>query len=191
MTDQPCETTTDEPPVVVLLSDEAATAALGAALAGALGAALAGTLDAAPAVSLVPGLRVYLRGQLGAGKTTLVRAMLAALGWKGRVKSPTFTLVELYPLSRLNLYHFDFYRFRDRAEWRDAGFSEYLDGGNLCFVEWPEMAGDELPAADLDIALDLVADADAHAGSGQQRRATLIPRSEAGRAWLKRAALST
>ena len=88
------------------LASEEATLALGAALAkGAL-----------------PGRVLFLSGDLGAGKTTLVRGLLRALGWTGRVKSPTYTLVELYALSRLNLYHFDFYRFKDREEWVSSGF---------------------------------------------------------------------
>ena len=129
-------------PMLLNLADESETVALGAALA----------------LAFEPGLRVYLRGPLGAGKTTLVRAILHGLGHPGRVKSPTYTLVELYPFSRLNLYHFDFYRFQDRNEWRDAGFSDYFDHDNVCLVEWPEKAGDELPPADLDIAIEIISD---------------------------------
>jgi tRNA threonylcarbamoyladenosine biosynthesis protein TsaE len=123
----------------IALADEAATDRLGQALAAAL----------------QPGLRIYLRGPLGAGKTALVRAVLGALGYRGRVKSPTYTLVELYPVSRLNLYHFDFYRFRDSDEWRDAGLSEYFGDDGVCLVEWPEKAGAGLPPADLDIAFSI------------------------------------
>lgn len=124
------------------LADEAATLALGARLAQAI----------------VPGLSLYLHGDLGSGKTTLVRGLLRGLGYAGRVKSPTYTLVELYTVSRLNLYHFDFYRFRDPKEWRDAGFSEYFNGTAVCLVEWPEKAAGLLPAADLDIALGFAGD---------------------------------
>jgi tRNA threonylcarbamoyladenosine biosynthesis protein TsaE len=137
------------------LPDEAATRALGAAIARAL----------------APGLRIYLHGDLGAGKTTLVQGLLAGLGYAGRVKSPTYTLLELYSVSRLNLYHFDFYRFREGNEWREAGFSDYFGGDGVCLVEWPEKAGADLPAADLDVSLEI---------SGSGRRASLIARSVAG-----------
>ncbi len=124
------------------LPDEAATRAVGARLAHVI----------------EPGLFVYLRGDLGSGKTTLARGLLRGLGYYGRVKSPTFALVELYTISRLNLYHFDFYRFRDPKEWRDAGFSEYFIDASVCLVEWPEKAAGLLPAADLDIALEFSGD---------------------------------
>jgi tRNA threonylcarbamoyladenosine biosynthesis protein TsaE len=121
----------------IALPDEAATLALGARLASAL----------------APGMRVYLSGDLGAGKTTLVRGLLRALGYQGRVKSPTFTLVELYKLSNLCLYHFDFYRFNDPDEWEDAGFREIFGSDAVCLVEWPERADSLLPQADLHIRL--------------------------------------
>src|SRR3990170_1571039 len=100
----------NERPLRLHLPDEAATMRLGQTLAQ----------------SLVPGIRLYLKGELGSGKTTLVRATLRALGVTGPIKSPTYALVELYVVSRLHLYHFDFYRFRDPLEWRDAGFDEYF-----------------------------------------------------------------
>ena len=106
------------------LSDEAATNALGAALAG----------------TLAPGMVVWLDGDLGAGKTTLVRALLRALGHAGPVKSPTYTLVELYSVSSLYLYHFDFYRFNDPEEFDDAGLGEYFRKDAVCLVEWPDKA---------------------------------------------------
>ena len=124
------------------LPDEAATRALGARLARVL----------------EPGLSVYLRGDLGSGKTTLVRGLFRGLGYEGRVKSPTYTLVELYTVSRLNLYHFDFYRFRNPKEWRDAGFNEYFNGASVCLVEWPEKAAGLLPVADLEVALEFAGD---------------------------------
>jgi len=120
------------------LPDESATLALGAALAPHVG----------------PGLVVTLRGELGAGKTTLVRGLLRALGHAGRVKSPTYALVEVYEVSRLSLYHFDFYRFHDPSEWIDAGFRDVFNGQNICLIEWPERAGGQLPPADLEIALE-------------------------------------
>ena len=109
---------------------------------------------------LVAGLVVYLRGELGAGKTTLVRGILRGLGYGGNVKSPTYTLVELYEVSRLYLYHFDFYRIKDPREWRDAGLDEHFGGSHVCLVEWPERAGERLPAPDIDILL-------AHASEGR------------------------
>ena len=119
------------------LPDLAATERLGVQLAGLLR----------------PGLKIYLSGDLGSGKTTLVRALLAAAGYGGRVKSPTYALVELYVISKLYLYHFDFYRFRDPEEWQDAGFREHFDGSAVCLVEWPEKAAGLLPPADLDISI--------------------------------------
>jgi tRNA threonylcarbamoyladenosine biosynthesis protein TsaE len=105
------------------LPDEAATLALGASLAA----------------TLTPGLKVALEGDLGAGKTTLVRGALRALGHTGAVKSPTYTLVELYVVSGLNLYHFDFYRFTKPEEFLDAGLDEYFDGNGICLAEWPRL----------------------------------------------------
>lgn len=124
---------------VLALPDENATLALGAALAPCL----------------EPGMVITLRGELGAGKTTLVRGLLRALGHAGRVKSPTYALVEVYELSRLSLYHFDFYRFQDPSEWIEAGFRDVFNGRNVCLVEWPERARGQLPPADLDIALEV------------------------------------
>lgn len=124
------------------LQDETATLRLGAEIAGALS----------------PGLTVYLSGDLGAGKTTLARGLLRGLGFEGRVKSPTFTLVELYPFSSLLLYHFDFYRFADPHEWVDAGFRDCFNPETVCLVEWPEKAGRALPPADLKIELSVAND---------------------------------
>ena len=100
-----------------------------------------------------PCMRLYFRGELGSGKSTLIRGLLVALGVTGRIKSPTYTLVELYVVSRLNLYHFDFYRFLDAREFSDAGLADYFDGEGVCLVEWPERAGDALPRADLELTL--------------------------------------
>ena len=98
---------------------------------------------------------VYLSGELGAGKTTLVRGIVRALGHPGPVKSPTYALVELYKLSRLDLHHFDFYRFRDPREWIDAGFRESFNGRTVSLIEWPERAAGMLPPADLEVVLEL------------------------------------
>jgi len=111
------------------------------------------SLGHALAACLEPGLVVYLRGELGAGKTTLVRGVLRGLGHQGRVKSPTYALVEVYAVSRLDLHHFDFYRFHDPREWIDAGFRETFNGHNVSLIEWPEKAGPLLPPPDVEIAL--------------------------------------
>ena len=106
------------------------------------------------------GLHIQLRGDLGAGKTAFVRAVLRGLGHTGRVRSPTYTLVEPYTLiagtTPLDIYHFDLYRFTDPAEWIDSGFDEYLDAGALCFIEWPERAAASLGAPDLAMAFDIL-----------------------------------
>lgn len=102
---------------------------------------------------VTPGSRIYLRGGLGTGKTTLVRGMLRALGVQDRVKSPTYTLVELYVISRLHFYHFDFYRFRDPNEFLESGFRDYFGGDATCLVEWPEKALGLLPVADIEVEL--------------------------------------
>ena len=145
-------------PTRLPLASEQTTLALGAALA-------AGAL---------PGRVLFLSGDLGAGKTTLVRGLLRALGWAGRVKSPTYALVELYALSRLNLYHFDFYRFKDREEWVSSGFREHFNPESLCIVEWPEMAEGLLSPPDLHITLEI---------SGPGRRAAFVAHTQAGREW--------
>ena len=98
---------------------------------------------------------VTLSGDLGAGKTTLVRGVLRGFDIGGPVKSPTYTLVEPYTISSLYLYHFDFYRLREPEEWEAAGFREYFRNDAICLVEWPERAGDSLPAADLQIVLEV------------------------------------
>ncbi len=121
------------------LADEAATRRAGARLARCL----------------APGLKLYLRGPLGSGKTTLVRGLLDGLGWRGKVKSPSYALVEVYVVSSIHLYHFDFYRFREPGEWNDSGFRETFDSAAVCIVEWPEKAGGTLPAPDLELVLEL------------------------------------
>ena len=131
-------------------------------------------LGAACAAGAANGRVLHLRGELGSGKTTLVRGLLRALGYPGRVKSPTYTLLEPYSDLRLNLYHFDFYRFKDRSEWLSSGFREHFNAESLCIVEWPERAGDLIAAPDLDIHLEY---------QGESRRATLRAHSPPGEAW--------
>jgi tRNA threonylcarbamoyladenosine biosynthesis protein TsaE len=139
----------------LFLPDEAATLALGNRLA----------------LVLEPGLYVALSGNLGSGKTTLTRGILRGLGYQGKVKSPTYTLVELYNLSKLDLYHFDFYRFNDPQEWLDAGFRDHFEPRNICLVEWPERAEGLLPPPDLKIALN---------EEGGGRRARIAAETEHG-----------
>ena len=115
----------------------------------------------AQALADQPALRnavIELHGDLGAGKTTLVRHLLRALGVQGRVKSPTYAVVEPYELPGLNVWHFDFYRFSDPREWEDAGFRDIFASPGLKLAEWPEKAAGFLPRADLVIHLEALDD---------------------------------
>lgn len=94
---------------------------------------------------------IALHGQLGAGKTTLVRHLLRALGVQGRIKSPSYAIVESYELPQGTIWHFDFYRFSDPREWEDAGFRDIFAGPGLKLAEWPENAARVLPVADWDV----------------------------------------
>jgi len=120
-----------------LLKDESATLEFGAKLAEML-----------PAKGII-----FLYGDLGAGKTTLVRGILQALGHKGSTKSPTYTLVEPYQIDQRLIYHFDLYRLSDAEELEYMGMRDYLDQQALCFIEWPQNGLGFLPVADLSIKL--------------------------------------
>lgn len=148
------------------LADEAATLAFGTSLAKAI----------------EPNLTIYLHGDLGAGKTTLVRGLLHGLGFAGKVKSPTYTLVEPYdinlnPAQPFSLYHFDLYRFNDEEEWEAAGFRDYFNSGSVCLIEWPEKAAHILPTPDIDVSFNI---------KGAGRVVALSARSEHGRGCVRK-----
>jgi tRNA threonylcarbamoyladenosine biosynthesis protein TsaE len=158
------------PPIVKSLrcSDEVATQALAENLA------------------TNPALRnafIDLQGDLGAGKTTLVRHLLRALGVQGRIKSPTYAVVEAYEVAGadastpFNIWHFDFYRFQDPQEWEDAGFRDIFTSPGLKLAEWPDKVGDLLPRADLSIHLATL--------EGEARALTLTAHSPTGEALLQ------
>jgi tRNA threonylcarbamoyladenosine biosynthesis protein TsaE len=114
-------------------------------------------LGAKLAAGLTAGQIVFIRGPLGAGKTTLVRGLLRGAGHKGAVKSPTFTLVEPYSINQLPLYHFDLYRLKNPEELEFMGVRDYLRAG-VCLIEWPERGGDILPPPDLDVIIEPIPD---------------------------------
>lgn len=123
----------------IYLADEAASLALGAQIAQQF-----------PAGGIIK-----LYGDLGAGKTTVVRGLLRELGYQGTVKSPTYTLVEPYQLAERVIYHFDLYRLADPEELEYIGIRDYLDQEALCLLEWPDKGGAYVPKAHLMLTIDL------------------------------------
>jgi len=101
------------------------------------------------ALACSAGTQIHLSGDLGAGKTTLVRGFLHGLGYSGKVKSPTYTLVETYQLDQVAIFHFDFYRVNQPDEIENIGFRDYEDQEAICLIEWPEKAGDLLGQPDV------------------------------------------
>lgn len=98
---------------------------------------------------------IYLSGDLGAGKTTLVRGFLRGLGYKGKIKSPTYTLVETYDIAGKRFNHFDLYRLQDPTELEQIGLDDYIKD-QTCLIEWPERGGELLPKADVTIKIKIV-----------------------------------
>ena len=118
---------------------------------------------------------IFLEGKLGAGKTTLCRGVLRAMGHVGAVKSPTFTLVEPYKFNDKNLYHFDLYRLGDPEELEYMGIRDYFQPGNLCLIEWSERGQEFLPQPDLQVNISF---------SGNGREVTLQSENKQGEAIL-------
>ena len=147
---------------VLTWQDETATAAFAAALA---------------ALPEARNAYITLHGDLGAGKTTLVRHLLRSLGVAGRIKSPTYAVVEPHEAPGLAIWHFDFYRFDDPREWEDAGFRDIFAAEGLKLAEWPEKAAALTPPADLAIHIEAIDET--------QRRVTLRTSTEQGRRMLQ------
>lgn len=155
----------------IFLPDEAATEALARGLAPLVCDRADASVEPGPAA----GGRIHLRGDLGAGKTSFARALLRACGISGRIKSPSYALLESYKVFNLYFYHLDFYRFSESREWLDAGFREILQDDAVVLIEWPERAGALLSPPDLEISLEYLDDG---------RRADLSAHTARGLTWL-------
>ena len=141
-----------------------------------LGQALARAFQGGAAAATGAGAVLYLRGDLGAGKTTCARSLLRALGVVGAVRSPTYTLVETYELAGLTCVHVDLYRLQTLTEVDELGLRDLVGPGCLLLVEWPEKGGAALPSADLELLLK-------YAGDGRQ--AHLTAATPLGSVWLQ------
>jgi tRNA threonylcarbamoyladenosine biosynthesis protein TsaE len=151
------------------LPDTAVTESLGAALARSFPGASVGAV-------------IYLRGELGSGKTTCARSLLHTLGVSGIVRSPTYTLVDTYSVGDLNCVHVDLYRLRSSAEVEELGLRDLTGPSYLMLIEWPEKGGDAVPAADVELQLQY---------AGESRVASLSAMTEVGDEWLGKLALDT
>lgn len=147
------------------LVDEAATIALGKNLANVI----------------TNGAVIYLEGNLGAGKTTLCRGFLQALGHNGAVKSPTYTLVEPYQLGERAIYHFDLYRLGNGEELEFMGIRDYFNADNVCLIEWPERGEGFLPEPDLIVKVSTL-----QLDTSVARTAELVAESPLGETLLER-----
>ena len=145
----------------LILPDASATRALGASLAAALRALAAEFFV------------IFLEGELGAGKTTLVSGLLHELGFVGSVRSPTYTLIETYDLSRLIVHHVDLYRLVSPQELETLGLRDLLGQSGVLLMEWPSKGGDQLPMPDVSIQLF-------YDSAGERRRAVLNPITSKG-----------
>jgi tRNA threonylcarbamoyladenosine biosynthesis protein TsaE len=146
----------------------------------------AATQALAQALAASPHVRnafIELHGELGAGKTTFVRHLLRALGVQGRIKSPTYAVVEPYELAEgagaFHIWHFDFYRFSDPREWAEAGFRDIFASPGLKLAEWPENVAGQLPLADLALHIAVL--------PNEMRQVTLTAQTPAGLALLQAA----
>ena len=159
------------------LPNEAATDALGARIADLALCELnqhATRMDKDP--QRESGISIHLEGDLGAGKTTFARAFLRRCGVAGRIKSPSYALLESYKVSSLYFYHIDFYRFSDPREWEDVGFRELFRADSVVLIEWPEKAVGHLAAPDLLVSLQT---------EDEGRSATLRAQTERGQQWIE------